>query len=340
MNEQTTTFQTILDTLLASGKDFPRRYLRHFSDMAPLELQTLMDIWSRVKPDRKQSLLDGLLSMAEGDTLVHFDDFARAILNDPEAAVRVKAIRLLDRDACDDVRLVPVFIELLKNDPDVNVRAEAANILNLFVDLGELEEIAEEVYGEVMSALLESAKGDKETRVRRRAVESLGWSSHPEVVELIESAFDGNIDWKVSALTAMGRSADDRWEDRVLRSMLDDNDKIRKAAVQSAGMLGFKSARLPLLRMLESEDNGEIMTAAIWSLSQIGGEDVGTYLENLLDQTEDDELIEFLEEALDNLAFTEDLDRFELMAFDPDEIEDLEELEDLEDLEKLEGDES
>ena len=340
MNEQTTTFQTVLDSLTSSGKDFPRRYLLHFSDIAPLELQTLKDVWSRVKPDRKLSLLDGLLSVAEGDTLVNFDDFARAILNDPEAAVRVKAICLLDRDACDDVKLVPAFIELLKNDPDANVRAEAANILNLFVDLGELEEISEEVYGEVQAALLESAKSEKETRVRRRALESLGWSSNPEVVELIESAFDGNVDWKVSALIAMGRSADDRWEDRVLRSMMDDNDKIRKAAVQSAGMLGFKSARLPLLRMLESEDNGEVISAAIWSLSQIGGEDVQTYLESLLDETEDEELIEFLEEALDNLAFTEDLDRFELLSFNPDDLEDLEELEDLEDLEKLQGDES
>jgi HEAT repeat protein len=103
---------------------------------------------------------------------------------------------------------------------------------------------------------------------------SLGWSSNPEVVELIESAFEGNIDWKASALIAMGRSADDRWEDRVLRSMLDDNENIRKAAVQSAGMLAFKSARLPLLRMLESEESDEVMSAVIWSLSQIGGEDV------------------------------------------------------------------
>lgn len=335
MNEQTISFQTVLDALTAPGRDFPRRYLLHFSDIAPLELQTLMEVWPRVKPDRKLSLLEGLRSLAEKDTIVNFDDFARAIFSDTEATVRVKAIRLLEE--CDDVKLVPDFTELMTNDPDVNVRAEAANALNLFVDLGELEEIPDEMYGEIVSALLESAKSEKETRVRRRALESLGWSSNPEVAELVESAFEGNIDWKVSALIAMGRSADDRWEDRVLRSMLDDNDKIRKAAVQSAGMLGFKSACLPLLRMLESEEDGEVISAAIWSLSQIGGEDVGTYLENLLDQTEDEELIEFLEEALDNLAFTEDLDRFELMAFDPDDIEDLEELEDLEDLERLEG---
>jgi len=335
MNEQTISFQTILDALLASGKDFPRRYYQHFSDISPLELKTVQDTWPRVKPDRKLSLLNGLLSMVESDTLVNFEVFARAILNDSEAAVRVLALRLLEE--CDDIKLVPTFIDLLKNDPDLNVRVEAANALNLFVDLGELEEISEEVYGEVHAALLEVAKGAEEMRLRRRALESLGWSSNSEVVELVESAFDGNIDWRLSALVAMGRSADDRWEDRVLRSLLDDNDKIRKAAVQSAGMLAFKSARLPLLKMLESDDNGDVMSAAIWSLSQIGGEDVQTYLENLLDETEDEDLIDFIEEALDNLAFTEDLDRFELMSFNPDDLEGLEELDDMEDLEKLDG---
>ena len=70
-------------------------------------------------------------------------------------------------------------------------------------------------------------------------------------------------------------------------------------------------------------EEGEITNAVIWSLSQIGGEDVRVYLENLLDQTKDEEQIEFLEEALENLSFTEDLDRFELMALDPEGLDDL-----------------
>lgn len=324
MSEQTTSFQTVLDALTAPGKDFPRRYLQFFSDIGPLELKTLLDVWHRVKPDRKLSLLKRLETLAESETLVNFDEFARAIITDTDASVRINAIHLLDE--CEDLKLIPAYLDLLKNDPDVNVRAEAANALNLFVDLGELEEIPEEAYGEIQSALLESARGTDEAKVRRRALESLGWSSNPEVVELIESAFEGNIDWKVSALTAMGRSADDRWEDRVLRSMLEDNENVRKAAVQSVGMLGFKSARVPLLRLLESEESDEVTMAAIWSLSQIGGEDVQTYLETLLDQAEEDDMIAFLEEALDNLAFTEDLDRFELMSFDPDDLDDLEEI--------------
>ena len=330
MNEPVTSFQTVLDSLTTSGKEFPRKYLSHFSDIQPLELQTVMDVWDRVNLDRKLSLLEGLVSLAAKDTLVSFDDFAKSILNDPNASVRIYAIRLLVE--CEDVKLVPMYLDLLKNDADANVRAEAAKVLNLFVDLGELEEIPEDVYDEVMSALLEAANSEKEARVRRRVLESLGWSSHPDVIALIESAFEMDENaWKASALTAMGRSANDIWEDRVLRSLLEENNAVRKAAVQAAGELPLKSARVPLLRMLEQEENDEVMSAVIWSLSQIGGEDVQTYLEAVLDQAEDDALISFLEEALDNLAFTEDMDRFDLLAIDPGDIDDLKEVDGLDD---------
>jgi len=328
MNTQTTSFQTVLDALLGTGKDFPRRYLQHFSDMAPIELQTLLDVWPRVNTTRKLSLLEGLKKLAESDTLVSFDDFARAVLNDPEALVRIHAIRLLGE--CEDVKLIPTYIDMLKNDADANVRAEVAGALNLFVDLGELEEISEELYREVEDALLESAASEDAKRIRLHALESLGYSSRAEVVTLIDSAFHReDPEWKASALTAMGRSADTRWDDAILSMLVSENETVRKAAVQSAGMLSLKSARLILLRMLaEGEEDDEITAAAIWSLSQIGGEDVRTFLEALLDQVEeeDDEQIAFLEEAMDNLAFTEDLDRFELMAFDPDDLEDLSEV--------------
>ena len=329
MNEETAAFQTILDSLVAAGKDFPRKYLGHFSDIQPLELQTVMDVWERVNLNRKLSLLEGLESLLEKDTLVSFDEFASAILIDTEASVRARALRLLVE--CDDVKLIPTYLRLLKNDPDAGVRAEVANVLSLFMDLGELEEITEEAYGEIRSALIESAKSEEEERVRRQALESLGWSSEKEVIAMVESAFDDqeDADWKSSALIAMGRSANDIWEDRVLRSLLDDNNKIRKAAVQSAGLLALKSARIPLLSKLAEEEDDEVMTAVIWSLSQIGGEDVATYLEAILAETEDDDLIDFIAEALDNLAFTEDLDRFDLLAVDPADIDDLSELDEL-----------
>lgn len=328
MNATPTSFQSVLDALLSDRREFPRRYLQEFSDIGTLELKTLLDVWPQVKPGRKLTLLEELDALAENDTLVSFDDLARALLTDPEPDVRTRAIRLLDE--YEDPKVVPSYLDMLKNDPDLDVRVEAANALHLFVDLGELEEISEDIYHQIEDALLASAASEDNVRVRRVALESLGYSSRAEVTTLIESAFHrSDPAWQASALVAMGRSADDRWGDEVTRSLVHVDDRIRKAAVQAAGELSLHSARPILLKMLGEEEEPTILSAVIWSLSQIGGEDVRTYLENLLDQLEDDEQIAFLEEALDNLAFTEDLDRFDLLAYDPDdELKEIDEEED------------
>ena len=318
MNTTPTPFQTVLDALLSERQEFPRRYLQEFSDLGSLELKNLLDVWPRVKPSRKLTLLEELDALAETDTLVSFDDFARALLTDPEPEVRMRAIRLLDE--YEDPKIVPSYLDMLQNDPDVNVRMEAAKALSLFVDLGELEEISHDIYHQVEDALLASANGEDDVRVRRAALESLGYSSRPEVSTLIDSAFHREDPaWQASSLIAMGRSADERWDEDVIRSLVNVNDRIRKAAVQAAGELSLQLARPILLKMLGEEEDADILSAVIWSLSQIGGEDVRTYLENLLDQLEDEEQIAFMEEALDNLAFTEDLERFDLLAFDPDD---------------------
>src|SRR5687768_17166343 len=317
MNTDPIPFQSVLDALLDENKQFPRAYLREFSDIGSRELKTFLDVWPRVTLSRKQFLLEELKTLADADTIVSFDDFARALLTDPDSVVRIHAIRLLHES--EDQKLVPTYLDLLKDDSAVGVRREAANVLNLFVDLGELEEIPENIYHQVEDALLAAANSEDDVRVRRTALESLGYSSRPEVMTLIESAFHReDPHWQTSALHAMGRSVDDRWTEDVLDSLVNDDDRIRRAAVEAAGELAIRSARPILLKMLAEEEEPDVTSAVIWSLSQIGGEDVRTYLENLLDQTEDNEQIEFLEDALDNLAFTEDLDRFDLLAFDPE----------------------
>src|SRR5919109_4603685 len=96
MNTTPPPFQTVLDALLSDRKKFPRRYLQEFSDIGALELKTVLDVWPRVKPSRKLTLLEELDALAEADTLVSFDDFARALLTDPDPEVRTRSIRLLD----------------------------------------------------------------------------------------------------------------------------------------------------------------------------------------------------------------------------------------------------
>jgi HEAT repeat protein len=324
--EQKTSFQAVLDSLLDSEKDFPPRYLIYFSDIDPTSLREFLEMWPRVKPTRKLLLLDGLLSLLDSDTLVSFDDIGRALLTDSDPGVRSRAIRLLAES--DDPKLVPTYINILKNDPDQEPRNEAATSLGEFVRLGELEELPEDKQQAAEDALLAIANSDKEQpSLRRRALEALGYSSRSEMVILIQSSFKReDPEWQASALLAMGRSCDERWQDEVVSALLDEDPRVRFAAVEAAGELGLAEARPILIKLLEDEEDDDVSAAAIWSLSQIGGEEVRVYLLHLLDQAEDEALVEFLEDALENLEFTEGLDQFDLLALDTDdELDELDE---------------
>ena len=184
--------------------------------------------------------------------------------------------------------------------------------------MGELEEIPKKTQGRVEDALLEKINSEDDASVRRQALEAIGYSSRREVITLIESAFRReDPDWQASALFAMGRSSDERWEENVIPKILDENPRVQLAAIEAAGELGLTPAREILLKMLEEDENDElIVNAAVWSLSQIGGDDARIYIESLIDETDDDDQVEFLEEALDNLAFTEDLAKFDLLNLD------------------------
>jgi HEAT repeat protein len=314
-------FQSIMDELLNGDKPLARRSLQIFSDIDPAALNMLLEAWPRVRPERKRLLLQELKALADHDTLVSFDDVARALLHDDsDSRVRAAAVRLLEE--CDDLKLVPIYLDLMANDEGVEARSAAAAALGRFVWLGELEEIPIKSHRQVEDALLEKVESEDEPSVRRQALESLGYSSRPEVPVLIESAYGReDPDWQASALFAMGRSADERWTAAVLSKMMYDHARVQLAAVKAAGELGLKPAQPVLLKILEEEPNDDVTSAAIWSLSQIGGEDARVYLADLIDQTEDEDQIEYLEQALENLSFTEDLDQFDLLSYNPDQEE-------------------
>jgi HEAT repeat protein len=318
MTEGRPSLQKALAEVADPGRPLSRRTLQEFSDLDPVGLEIVLEAWPRIQTDRKRILLDGLRKLADSNTLVSFDGLARELLDDPEGHVRTGAIRLLSE--AQDGKLAAAFIRMLMEDADLETQAEAASALGRFVELGELDEITQELKRQVEDALLARAGSDDHTLVRRSAIESLGFSARPEAVTLIESAFRReNPDWQASALLAMGRSSDERWEEPVLSRLLDPNPMVRLAAVEAAGELRLAGARALLFQVLEDEDDGEISSAAIWSLSQLGGEDARLYIQNLLDLAEDDEDVQFLEDALDNLEFTDELNRFDLMSIDSDQ---------------------
>ncbi len=307
--------QQVLAALLDEQNVFPPAYLHHFSDLEGANLQSLRSIWPQVEAHRRLALLEDLEELAEADTLVSFDNVARMALQDTDPRVRAAAIRLLWED--EDARLAPIFIRMLEHDEDAGVRAAAAAALGLFVYQGEVEEIPEETLHQVEDSLLRVQAGPDEPLVRRRALESLGYSGREEVPGLIRAAYDSaDTDWLASALFAMGRSADETWAPEVLRMLRYPKANVQLEAVRAAGALALEKSRRTLLDLLEEEaQDSELRAAVFWSLSQIGGEEVRETLERILEETEDDEEAEILEDALDNLSFTEDTGMYGLFDF-------------------------
>jgi HEAT repeat protein len=126
---------------------------------------------------------------------------------------------------------------------------------------------------------------------------------------MIEKAFmDPDPSWQLAAVISMGRSADDRWEKPVLKMINSEDPEIKSEAVKAAGELELTSARAMLLQILEDEeDDFELRTNAIWALSKIGGENVKSVLQRLLDAAPDEDEAEVIELAIESLDFSSEL---------------------------------
>ena len=324
-------FQSVLDYLLESKKDIPQAHLKLYSDLDPKSLRLFLDVWPSVKPARKLLLLNELAANLETDNIVSYEDIGRALLDDADGEVRARALLLLAES--NDPKLASKLTDILLNDSELAPRMEAANLIGEFILLGELEELSEDIQRKAEDALIKVIKSEDNPTLRKNALEALGYSSRIEIIMLIESAFERtDPTWVASALRAMGRSHDERWLEDVIGKLLDDDPRIKFAAVEAAGELNIQDAGPILLKMLEDEEeDDDVIAAAIWSLSQIGGDDARVYLLHLIEQTDDEALTEYLEEALENLDFIEELNKFDLLLLDEDA--------DLEDVETLDEDE-
>lgn len=308
-------FKQVIASLLDNTQPFPPSMLHQFSDLNPADLAALKQAWPQVKPERKVSLLEDLEMIAESDTLVNVDELSEFALTDPEPTVRIIATRLLWETA--NPKLINIFLDMMEKDSDEVVRASAATALGQFVYQGEVEEISELMLKKIVEKLLSVVKGADKPIVRRRALESLGYSMNDQIPVLLRKSIAmKEPEWKASALFAMGRSLNPVWKPEIARFLSDPDPLVQLEAVRAAGNLEFHEASEVLMEMLEEEEiDDEIRLAVIWSLSQIGGDGVRHRLEELLDEVEDDEEADLIEEALDNLSFTEmggDLSLFEV----------------------------
>ena len=313
-------FQTLVDALLDQETPFDPSFLHHLSDLEGDDLILFQEVWPQVPLQRRQTLVEDLLELGASDDLLSFENIGRHMIGDQDGLVRTNAVQLLwgfeERD------LIPVYIELLNSDPVPEVRAAAATGLGLFVYHGEIDRLPNESLVKIEDALLWRAVKDRSELVQCRALESLGYSSCDEVKPLIEAAFTSAGHEKMaSALIAMGRSMDPHWQKTVMLLLNSKIPVLRAEAARAAGEIEIKESVPDLIEL--SDDSEQIVRfAAIWSLSEIGGDQARHTLEQLFKEADDDHEADFIESALDNIAFTDGMEPFSLFDFPKESPED------------------
>jgi HEAT repeat protein len=310
-------FNQVIQALLDENRPFQPRYLYRLSDLSQADLKTLASAWVDITPRRRQAVMEDILDLTESDFLLNFSSLSQLALKDLDPMVRMLAIQSLGQ--YEEPVLADLFMDMMVQDTDIQVRAASAAALGEYVYLGEIEEIPEQLLHKIEDCLLKVTQGQDAALVRRRALEALGFSSREEIPPLIEAAYHSeDREWLISALFAMGRSYNQVWEENVIAMLEDHRAAVRAEAAEAAGELSLKKASPKLFELLDDEDDN-VRAAAIWSLSEIGGEGVRDVLGELLDETEDEEEAGLLEDALDNLEFVEETGGVSMMDLSEDE---------------------
>jgi HEAT repeat protein len=313
----TMSFDALLAQLLSQEELPDLGALYALSDLSRADEQRLREHWEQIAPAKRRALVTELVERAVEDYNLLLGRLLRVALSDADAVVRVAAVRGLWDDNGSD--LVGPLIQMLRQDPAEEVRASAATALGGYVLKGELEELDTAIAMRVEEALLAILSDTREPlEVRRRALESVAFSGEAGVRDLIEDAYYAPDEaMRVSALFAMGRSADIRWRGLVRAELRNPSAAMRAEAATACGELGAQAALNDLLGLVSDRDAG-VRLAAIYALGRIGGRDARDALETVLLSDDPDEVLA-AEEALDELQFYADLESIPLFDESLDE---------------------
>ncbi len=222
-----------------------------------------------------------------------------------------------------EVRFIDKLFDLAVNDPAQEVRSQAIKTLGRYIYEGSINEyeffssdpladilgpeLPLEDFLRVKNFLISVFRNDDlPLESRRCAVEALGFLTDPEVVEIIEEAYNyPDVGMKVSALFAMGRNGHHRWGPIILKELKSNIYDIRYEAIKAAGEASVAEAVPNLIEVALSEENKDIRMEAIWSLGLIGGEEAKRVLSKLCADPDPD-VREVAEAALEGCELYEE----------------------------------
>ena len=200
-----------------------------------------------------------------------------------------------------------------------------------YVLLAEWGQMPQRVSAPIVEALLaEYEKEETAVPVKRAALEALGAAAHPRVETLIQEAYDSPFqDMRVSAVFAMGNSADDKWLNAILAELENPDIEMQIEAIRAAGAMGRSDAVDPLSDLLGHEET-DVVSVVIVALGRIGGDRPQSILAGLMDDPDYEDFHELIEETVEEmLLLGGELDIIEYMEGEsifPDDEYDEEEL--------------
>ncbi len=317
--------QKLLDSLLDENQPVPALDLAQLSDLDSAQARVVGKQWPNAPTANRQAVMQYVAQLAQEHIELDFECVNRMALDDPDPLVRRQAVANLWE--CEDPHLARKLVQMMENDVDDEVRAQATEALGRFVYLGELDKLEPGLLKSIEDSLLKLARLEGAHQTRLRALESLGYSSRKDVSGLIESAHASSDEAvKRSSVMAMGRSAHEQWLPAVAEELHNPSPLIREEAARAAGELEARSAVPSLIDLLD-DAKPPVRRAAIWSLGLIGGGRAEKALLALQENEVYEEDAGLIEDALDYLNFLGSTPDFLLLDLDgPDDEDDEEDL--------------
>ncbi len=278
--------------------------LAHLSDLPPEDLAAFRDQWPEIDAQRRRQIATRLAELAADNLELDFDEVFRVCLADPDSEVRYAAIEGLEQ--CEDRSLIEPLVDLLAEDSDPLVRSAAATALGRFALLAELGKLPIEDGSRVEQALLTTmGRLDEHLDVYCSSLEAVSPLSKPHVEELIREAYQSDsLEFRASALCAMGRNCNPDWLPILLRELRSSHVQLRIEAAKACAELEAEEA-VPRITELLDDREINVQLCAIEALGAIGGQLARQRLEQCA-EGDDDILREAAEKALEQLGFWED----------------------------------
>lgn len=315
-------FKQLFNEILSDDQDVPISKLYQLSDLPQSEFDEFMNRWVTVSEDRRAQVARHMADISEENFIVDFSPFSRKFMSDQSTPVRLAALDML-WDNSSSTFINPIMNVMAKDESD-EVRAAAAATLGHYLLMMQWGEINQQYEEKIAEALLEQLKEVfTPMLVRRAALESIASGSLAEIPDLIQQAYTSDDpQMRLSAVFAMGRSADDRWANQISNELDSDDPDMRVEASRAAGTLGQSDFTDQLIEIAKYDDHLEAQIAAIYALGQIGNDAATKALDDIANDEEYADLHEIADEAMEEMLVL-GLDRdLPIIDWDGDESND------------------